>query len=173
MIGYDCIKIIIGYGALTDVLTWRTISKKCRILANNVLKKGHFINWQYLSPSQTLSESFIREFQDQVNWHYISYGKLSEAFIREFQHKVNWLYISRYPKSENFIREFQDKVYWGYISQDQNLSEDFIREFQDKVYWGYISQNQNLSEDFIREFQDKVDWYNISSGFIRRFHSRI
>ncbi|GIX80294.1 uncharacterized protein CDAR_394051 [Caerostris darwini] len=84
---------------------------------------------------------------------------LSEAFIREFQDKVAWVNIPGNQKlSVDFIREFQDKVDWKEISEYQELSEDFIREFQDKVDWGNISgkRYQKLSEDFIREFQDKV-----------------
>ena len=59
-----------------------------------------------------LTEDFIREFKDKVNWCYISYyQKLSEDFIREFKNKVNWIWISKYQKlSENFIREFQYNV---------------------------------------------------------------
>ena len=87
---------------------------------------------------------------------------LSEDFIREFQDKVNWNLISHYQKlSEDFIREFQDKVSWGTISYSQTLSADFIREFQDKMNWESISKYQKLSEDFIREFKDKVNWYDI------------
>jgi hypothetical protein len=44
-----------------------------------------------------LSEKFIREFQDKVDWEFISrYQKLSEDFIREFKVKVEWNFISRY-----------------------------------------------------------------------------
>ena len=48
-----------------------------------------------------------------INFNYISYQYiLSENFIRELQDKVDWCYISERQKlSENFIREFQDKVY--------------------------------------------------------------
>jgi len=78
--------------------------------------------------------------------------------IKEFQDKVNWNYISIHQKlSENFIREFQSKVNWNNISADQKLSENFIREFQSRVNWNYISYYQKLSEDFIREFRDSVD----------------
>ena len=42
---------------------------------------------------------------------------LNEKQKEEFQDKVDWYYISRYQKlSEKFIREFQDKVKWNYIS---------------------------------------------------------
>ena len=84
--------------------------------------------------------------------------KLSEDFIREFSDKVDWCNISEYQKlSENFIREFADKLNWGNISAYQQLSEDFIREFADKVNWEIISAHQKLSETFINEFKDKLD----------------
>ena len=39
-----------------------------------------------------MSEDFIREFKDKVNWSYISYSqKLSEDFIREFNIESNTL----------------------------------------------------------------------------------
>jgi len=122
------------------------------------------VDWISVSYHQKLSEDFIREFQDKVYWPSVSsYQKLSEDFIREFKDKVYWSHVSCYQKlSEDFIREFKDKVNWGFVSCYQKLSEDFIREFKDKVYWSHVSCYQKLSEDFIREFQDKVDWYYVS-----------
>jgi hypothetical protein len=120
-------------------------------------------DWYYISRYQTLSEDFIREFQDKIYWEFISwYQKLSEEFIKEFQDKVDWYYISGYQKlSEDFIRQFQDKVNWYFISWKQILSEELIKEFKDEVDWFNISYYQKLSEDFILEFQDKIDWFNI------------
>ena len=87
------------------------------------------------SYKRLLSEEFIREFKDNVDWDMISnYQTLSEDFIREFKDNVNWLYISRnsnlkYKLSEDFIREFKDKLYWYFISTDQKLNSEFINEF--------------------------------------------
>jgi len=107
-------------------------------------------------------------------------NKLSEDFIRNFKDEINWTTISRNQKlSEYFIREFKDKVDWCYISIHQELSEDFIQEFKDRVDWRYISINQELSGDFIQEFKGRVDWYYISiyqklsKGFIKEFKNRI
>lgn len=132
-----------------------------------------------------LTEDFIREFKDKVDWHNISKCQtLSEDFIREFQNKVEWKNISFNQKlSEDFIREFKDKVDWKWISCKQKLSEDFVKEFQDKVDWKWISNqveceligilcdfvagdyNQKsrlFSEDFVKEFKDKLDLKKIS-----------
>jgi len=104
----------------------------------------------------------------------------SEEFIREFEDKVDWEWISQYQKlSEEFIREFEDKVYWSWISEYQKLSEEFIREFKDEVDWYRVSVYQKLSKEFIREFKDEVDWecisryQKLSEGFIREFKLNI
>ena len=44
-----------------------------------------------VSKNQRLSENFIREFQNNVEWNKISrYQDLSEDFIRELKDKLNW-----------------------------------------------------------------------------------
>ena len=132
--------------------------------ANEILG-ANYDNWERLSLCESLTEDFIQEFKDKVDWFSISrYPHLSEDFIRKFADKVDWYYISAYQcLSEDFIREFQDRVAWDWIVKYQPLSEDFIREFKDKVNWNYISANQHLSENFIREFKDEVNWAWISA----------
>ena len=65
----------------------------------------NWYDWMFYY-NNILTEDFIREFQDKVDWEYISiYQNLSEDFIKEFQNKVNWRIISKYQKlSEDFIR---------------------------------------------------------------------
>jgi len=55
------------------------------------------------------------------DWEEISMQSLSEEFIRENSDKVDWFWISRYQKlSEEFIRENSDKVDW-YCIYNTNL----------------------------------------------------
>ena len=153
----------------------KTLKRANEILGTN------YDNWARLSLCESLTEDFIQEFKDKVDWICISrYPHLSEDFIRKFADRVEWYYISAYQYlSENFIREFADKVGWYWISRCQQLSEDFIREFKDKVNWYYISAYQHLSEDFIREFKDKVSWgwvsryQHLSKEFIEEFKDKI
>ena len=148
--------------------------------ANEILGTNYDA-WRLISKHQSLSEDFIREFKDRVDWVSISsYQHLSEDFIREFKDRVDWDSISANQHlSEDFIREFEDKVEWECISECQHLSEDFIREFTDRVCWYNISTYQRLSEDFIREFKDRVDWdwiakyQRLSKNFIREFKDDI
>lgn len=91
--------------------------------------------------------------------------KLSERFIREFKDRVDWHWISRSQKlSEGFIEEFEDKVDWKYISECQKLSESFIKKHKDKVDWQLISQNQLLSREFIIENSRLLDWNSIGQN---------
>ena len=47
------------------------------------------------------------------NWYFISMKPLSEEFIREFEEKVDWVTISKHQTlSEEFIREFEEKHDW-------------------------------------------------------------
>ena len=153
----------------------KTLKRANEILGTN------YDNWARLSLCESLTEDFIQEFKDKVDWTCISrYPHLSEDFIRKFADRVDWYYISAYQcLSENFIREFADRVAWGWIVKYQQLSEDFIREFKDKVNWNYISANQHLSENFIREFKDEVNWawisayQHLSKEFIEEFKDKI
>ena len=93
---------------------------------------------------------------DWDNWEFYADNTLTEDFIREFKDKVDWEYISEFQKlSEDFIREFKDNVSWSFVSINQKLSENFIREFQDKVDWFLIYAYQTLSKEFKEEFKDK------------------
>ncbi len=76
---------------------------------------------------------------NKFNWNEINFykdNKLSEDFIREFQNNINWELVSQYQQlSEDFIREFYNRVDWYYISAYKKLSEDLTKEFQDKINW--------------------------------------
>ena len=73
------------------------------------------VDWECISNNYALSENFMREFQDKINWNIIS----------AYYHKL----------SENFIIEFQDKVYRRVILEYQDLSENFKKEFKHKIKW--------------------------------------
>ena len=75
--------------------------------------------------------------------------KLSENFIREFQDKIDWYKISIHQKlSENFIPEFQDKINWSRLSMKRKFSEEFIEEFETKIDWYYFfAFKRHLSDE--------------------------
>ena len=55
------------------------------------------VDWNNIVQCQTLSESFIHQYQDLVDWKLISQCQiLSESFISDHQDLVNWPTISEY-----------------------------------------------------------------------------
>ena len=71
-------------------------------------------------------------YNPNFNWHSVQlYSKniLSEDFIREFKDKVDWWYISKYQTlSEDFILEFREKIHWELLLNENkkcNLSKSF------------------------------------------------
>jgi hypothetical protein len=107
-----------------------------------------------------LSEEFILEFHDKLDWIMMSSTQiLSESIIRQFQDKVDWSDISVDQKlSDEFLHELSDKVDWRYMSKFKKLSEDFMRKFHDKLDWMWLSANQHMTDAFIIEFKDSIDW---------------
>jgi hypothetical protein len=67
-INWDILKkIITDYTCLQGAFVWRLVSKRCKAYANEVLR-NKIIWWYHISVDDRLSEAFIREFQDKVNW---------------------------------------------------------------------------------------------------------
>ena len=54
---------------------------------------NNYVDWTYISrcPESNLSEDFIREFKDKVNWYNIFRHKnVSHDLIKDFKHMVNF-----------------------------------------------------------------------------------
>lgn len=97
-----------------------------------------------------------------INWGKISSRKLSEDFIREFENYLNWSVISSCQiLSESFIKEFKNKVKWFNVQYCQKLSEEFIEENINLIDFEIISNRQILSEEFFFRYSEKVNWLNI------------
>ena len=65
------------------------MKKLSELEINRIRKNPHNRYWRLLCFERTLSEDFIREFQDYVYWKYISSKqKLSMFFIAEFKNKI-------------------------------------------------------------------------------------
>jgi len=94
----------------------------------------------------------IRKDLNKLKMNFIPVQDLSEDFIREFQDIIDWYWNSYSQKlSENFIRKYQDKVDWLNISAIQKLSKEFIREFSHKICFYSIMYNRVISDE-VKEF---------------------
>ena len=86
--------------------------------------------------------------------------KLTEKFIEDFQDKLDWYYISFSQKlSCDFMRKFKNKIYWPFISKTQQFDRDFINDFAHKLDMYWVSKNIFMSEknkEYALEFIQKV-----------------
>ena len=88
---------------------------------------------------------------------------LSEEFIREFQDQIDWRNVSTYQKmTENFIREFEDKVCWYRVPTSQSLSDRFVIEYNNKVDWEFYFYYTEGSFPIMKKYISKTNHKNCS-----------
>lgn len=123
-------------------------------------------NWTEISKQKGLSESFMNEYKDYLDWALLTKHQIfSESFIEKHQSLLKWDQVAMYQKlSESFIEQFQNNFHWYYISKHQTLSEEFMEKHAIRIKWNTISKSQKLSESFIEKFQAKLDWFDISEN---------
>jgi hypothetical protein len=118
----------------------------------------------------SLSEDFIKSgitleyftLEDISDLNMLTYSNLSEDFIKEYEEWINWermiLYLSSSDKISNIsiyksiIEKFK---LWNLISAN-DLSIDFIRENKEKLDWRILSIVKNFSEEEISEFKSEI-----------------
>ena len=89
------------------------------------------------------------------------YQHLSENFIREFADRVDWDYISIIQHlSEDFIREFADRVDWDYISKHQVLTPEFAKEMKIS-----IRNNSSRTSEEWKELVKSTNLYECHDGY--------
>lgn len=169
-------------------MTWKLklTSKELEKFENDIMLDNW--NWRTISQYKSLSEDFIRKYQDKVNWEDISYHqKLSEDFIIEFKDKVCWKNICKSQDlSDEFIKEYRFNLTDLLIMSHQKLSENILRYFNDSKIarggihiWYEASIWQKLPEDILRERKSEISWthislhQNLSEQFIRDFSNVI
>lgn len=122
----------------------------------------HLYDWITISKSKNLSESFIREHQNSLEWRYIISNQthLKEDFWLEFKHKideVDKLLVQGF--SNDFVQEFRNDDGWSAFFNRYKVSEEFINsiENKNKFTWESIFKNQKLTFNFIFENRYKVN----------------
>ena len=120
-----------------------------------------------------LSEDFIKaaliieyfNLDDITELNMITYSGLSEEFINEYENYINWsrmiLYLSSSDKIEN-IEKFESIIekhnLWNLISANP-LPIDFIRKNKEKIDWKIASIVNKFTEDERVEFNDLIIKY--------------
>jgi hypothetical protein len=138
----------------------------CKIGMYNILKKYE------------VSEEFLRHYIENgyisgPNWWPVYRQKLSEQFMRDFRDRVDWMSISICQDlTESFMREMKDDVLWNYAAENQKMSKDFIIEFHDRINYYCLIKNKHkdmkkLSELLIYELSLVIDKNLFEDTFIK------
>jgi len=94
---------------------------------------------------------------NEINWYNFNFNhhKISEDFIREFKDSVDWIYICTYQKlSEKFMSEFKDKLDWKSVGPYQRMSKDFIEKFKDKLDLEYLLKYNQIDQKFYNKLKN-------------------
>lgn len=119
-----------------------------------------------LSYNCLLTEDFIENNLDKIDWHYVLLRqKLSENFLRKHLNTIinssktttfNCFYtmVAWQRLSEDFLEElivypeFKNNCFVT-ISYRQKLSEAFMTKYKDKLCWDGLCLKQKMSESFL------------------------
>lgn len=155
------------YNKLLELVNWNEISKNKELSDEFILEYKDKLNFELLCDNIILSEDMIRQLDEYVDWSIISkyYKSFTAEFYIQYKDKLNWFYVcnnNRYLP-ESVIEECIDFIDWCALSKCVKLSENFVRKYQDKIYWNNLSANNecNFSLDFISEYKDKWNWFYI------------
>lgn len=107
------------------------------------------VNWAEASSNIALSEDFIRQYADEVDWESISERYLSKM-IEILNHKYEMcLAIEELGElSKEVAPLFEGKIILDFISVN-GFSESFMHDFRDRLNWCNLVSSQALSEDFL------------------------
>lgn len=144
--------------------------------------------------NQHLTENFMRNYAKWLDWNMISlYQKLSEPFIEEMADYINWSAICNWYRHPFFSEEFMDKwknrLDWTSLSKHcTSLTKDFIYSHMDYIQINELLRNEivmrkfkpiELIDDFLKyKYTKTFDWMwpyfnDITIEFVREHKDEI
>ncbi len=87
--------------------------------------------------------------------------KLSEEYIREHADKVDWYVLSRFCSinslSHQTIKDYMDFWRWDIISRYQPMTVEFMKEFIDYIDFDVIGLNDKINIDELIELVNEKE----------------
>ncbi len=111
---------------------------KCLKYIKKCKRTGETVQWNIVSFAYALTLDFIIEYQDELDWYYLSSDqKLDENTVRLFQDRIKWDRLDPNRYSKEFLREFRDRFKF----KQWCLKDEFKDEFGDpEVYDQFFYQ---------------------------------
>lgn len=112
----------------------------------------------------TIDPNFFKNHTvDRTWWDTLChYGTLTEDFVREFVNEIDWVAFNEYIILEGkMIREFKDYINLNNYFRFGRIPKEMIREFKDEIDWDKLKTAylKHLNEDIKEEFLDENFMY--------------
>lgn len=165
---YDYIKLLSTFSLSNEQMDMLlSFIEDNNIFESNPTYYNGFVELLLVDQKETTSETIKKHlsfFEKYDNFFFVlSYSniKLSESFLLEFSDKLNWNYLSFYQKfPEQFIEENLDKINFENVLVKNILSESFIEKHINMLTdacWNIISKFYPLSQSFKEKYADKLN----------------
>lgn len=127
-----------------------------------------------------MTEDFIRRYRIELEKYYSFWSSicetqdLSEEFIEEFADKVNWKVISyRQKLSRRMIEKYADKLDWKYMIANQKFDQKFIEKHIEHILplsdwtWTEMIRHIKFGKRFLRKYKNKIRWVDLQLTYER------
>lgn len=141
-----------------DILNWNFVCAWQKFDGDFLMEFKDKVKWETALEEQIFSEEWIRKNADwfeHEHWYHLSDNKklkLSESFLREYKDQLEWCFLSyRYDFTPEFVREVSDKIYYNhfrcskkkYIKDEKEFTYNDDKFDHDKL----IHLNEMMSND--------------------------
>ena len=117
------------------------------------------LKWYNISVRWDLSEDFIYEFKDYIEFNLLSKKSLTNKIIDDFHELLNWEEVSSYKEiSDENIIKYSDKIDWRQLLQYRKLSGNLIESNIEHIDKIRISSFANPTAKLYKKFEGIIDW---------------
>lgn len=116
------------------------------------------VNWKALTRN-FMTQKFINKFKDKpIDWNYISrnYKSLSEKFVHQYRNYLNWTLIPYSGFSVEFLQKHSGYVDWDTYLLNYELDEREIIANIQYLKWNLVAMSQPLSIFFIKKYCENM-----------------
>lgn len=139
---------------LKSKIFWDNISNRRDLTDEFIREFANYLNWDQLSSNSNiyLSETIMEEFKDKINWVLISGNKLLEPWeIDKYKDLLNWERLTKWQKlTDEQMYKYSHLLNWDYIDC-QKLSIQFMEDYFNLLPIEDIARHQKLTEEFIEK----------------------
>lgn len=141
------------------------------------------LDWEQVSKQSDLSDSFLQEYKEMLNWRLLSqYRTFTKESIETFKKHVHWEEICSYQSclDVSFIYKNSKHICFAFLSTNEHITEEVVKEFKEKINWARMLTDCDVDICLVEEFKEYINWSEVSkhadrlrSHFISAFREEL